>query len=100
MMNLMDKSQMITLHIQGNSNREIADIMKISRNTVNKYIRNYKQLQAQLAECDPEDKERVRELTEAITAEPKYDSSNRGFRKWNAEMDALLDEILAAEEST
>ena len=98
MMNLMDKSQMITLHIQGKSNREIADIMKVSRNTVNKYIRDYEKLQAQLAECDPEDKERVRELTEAITAEPGYDSSSRGFRKWNAEMDALLDDILAAEE--
>lgn len=98
MMSLMDKSQMITLHIQGKSNREIADIMNVSRNTVNKYIRDYKKLQAQLAECDPEDKARVRELTEAITAEPEYDSSNRGFRKWNAEMDSLLDEILAAEE--
>lgn len=98
MMNLMDKSQMITLHIQGKSNREIADIMKVSRNTVNKYIRDYKKLQEQLATCDSEDKERVRELTEAITAEPEYDSSSRGFRKWNADMDALLDEILAAEE--
>lgn len=98
MMNLMDKSQMITLHIQGKSNREIADIMNVSRNTVNKYIRDYRKLQAQLAECDPGDKARVRELTEAMTAEPEYDASNRGFRKWNAEMDALLDEILAAEE--
>lgn len=98
MMNLMDKSQMITLHIQGKSNREIAEIMKVSRNTVNKYIREYEKLQEQLAECDPADRERVRELTEAITAEPEYDSSGRGFRKWNAEMDALLDEILAAEE--
>ena len=98
MMNLMDKSLMITLHIQGRSNREIAEIMKVSRNTVNKYIRDYKKLQEQLTECDPGDRERVRELTEAITAEPEYDSSGRGFRKWNAEMDALLDEILAAEE--
>lgn len=98
MMSLMDKSQMITLHIQGKSNREIAEIMKVSRNTVNKYIREYKKLQAQLAECDPADRERVRELTEAITAEPGYDSSGRGFRKWNAEMDMMLDEILAAEE--
>ena len=98
MMGLMDKSQMITLHIQGKSNREIADIMKVSRNTVNKYVRDYERLRAQLDECDPGDRRRVRELTEAISAEPKYDSSGRGCRKWNAEMDALLDGILAAEE--
>lgn len=98
MMNLMDKSQMIKLHIQGKSNREIAEDMKVSRNTVNKYVKEYKELQGQLAECDPGDRERVRELTEAITAEPEYDSSGRGFRKWNAEMDAMLDGILAAEE--
>lgn len=98
MIDLMDKSQMIKLHIQGKSNREIADIMKVSRTTVNKYVGEYKRLQAELAGCDPGDKERIRELTEAITAEPSYDSSGRGFRKWNAEMDALLDDILAAEE--
>lgn len=98
MMTLMDKSQMIKLHIQGKSNREIAGIMKVSRTTVNKYVKEYRELQADLAACDPEDRERVRGITESMTAEPAYDSSGRGSRKWNAEMDAMLDEILAAEE--
>ena len=98
MMSLMDKSQMVKPHIQGKSNRGIAGIMKVSRNTANKYVKEYGKLQVELARCDPEDKERVRELAEAITAEPTYDSSRRGFRKWDAEMDALPDEILAAEE--
>lgn len=98
MMTLLDKSQMIRLHLQGKSNREIGRIMHISRNTVGKYIREYEGLQSELEACDPKDTDEVRRLTDAITAEPTYDCSSRGYRKWNAEMDALLDEILAAEE--
>ena len=98
MMTLLDKTQMIRLHIQGKSNREIGRIMHVSRNTVNKYLSEYKKLQSELEACDPEDTEEVRRITDAITAEPAYDSSSRGSIKWNAEMDALLDEILAAED--
>ena len=98
MMTLLDKSQMIRLHIQGKSNREIGRAMGVSRNTVGKYIREYERLQSELEACDPDDTEEVRRITDAITAEPAYDCSSRGRRKWNAEMDALLDEILAAEE--
>ena len=98
MMTLLDKSQMIRLHLQGKSNREIGRIMKVSRNTVGKYIREYERLQSELEACDPKDTDEVRRLTDAITAEPTYDCSSRGCRKWNAEMDALLDEILAGEE--
>lgn len=98
MMTLLDKTQMIRLHIQGKSNREIGRIMKVSRNTVGKYVREYERLQSELEACDPDDGEEVRRITDAITAGPTYDVSSRGSRKWNAEMDALLDEILAAEE--
>ena len=97
-MTLMDKSQMVRLHIEGKTNREIAHIMHISRNTVNKYVREYEGLRSELDACDPADTKQVRRLTEAITAEPVYDASGRGARKWSVEMDALLDEILAAEE--
>ena len=98
MMTLLDKTQMIRLHIQGKSNREIGRIMHVSRNTVNKYLSEYKKLQSELEACDPEDTEEVRRITDAITAEPAYDSSSRGSIKWNAEMDALLDEILESED--
>ena len=98
MMTLLDKTQMIRLHIQGKSNREIGRIMHVSRNTVNKYLSEYRRLQSELEACDPNDNEEVRRITDAITAEPTYDVSSRGSRKWNAEMDALLDEILAAED--
>ncbi len=98
MMTLLDKTQMIRLHIQGKSNREIGRIMHVSRNTVNKYLSEYRRLQSELEACDPEDTEEVRRITDAITAEPAYDSSSRGSIKWNAEMDALLDEILESED--
>ena len=98
MMTLMDKSRIIELHIKGSSNRKIAREMGISRVTVNKYVGEYEALRSELDACDPDDTAEVRRITDAITAEPSYDSSSRGARKWNAEMDALLDEILAAEE--
>ena len=98
MMTLLDKTQMIRLHVQGKSNREIGRIMKVSRNAVGKYVRECERLQSELEACDPEDTGEVRRIADAITAEPSYDSSSRGARKWNADMDALLDEILAAED--
>lgn len=98
MMTLMDKSRIIELHIKGSSNRKIAREMGISRVTVNKYVGEYEALRSELDACDPDDTAEVRRITDAITAEPSYDSSSRGARKWNAEMDALLDEILAAED--
>ncbi len=98
MMTLLDKSRMISLHIEGRSNREIGRIMHVSRNTVGKYVREYERLRSELGACDPGDADEVRRLTDAITAEPRYDASSRGRRKWNAEMDALLDEILESEE--
>ena len=98
MMTLMDKSRIIGLHIKGKKNRQIAREMGISRTTVNKYVAEYEALQSELMACDPTDTDEVRRITDRITAEPSYDASSRGWRKWNAEMDALLDEILAAEE--
>ena len=76
MMTLLDKTQMIRLHIQGKSNREIGRIMHVSRNTVNKYLSEYRRLQSELEACDPNDSEEVRRITDAITAEPTYDVSS------------------------
>lgn len=95
MMTLMDKSLIIGLHIQGKSNRQIAREMGVSRTTVGKYVSEYEALRLELRECDPADAREVRRITDRITAEPSYDTSSRGWRKWDAEMDAMLDEILA-----
>ena len=98
MITLMDKSAIIGMHIRGESNRKIAKMLGICRNTVNAYVREYEQLQESLLACDPSDKEEIRAIAEEIVAEPTYDASSRGFRKYNAEIDSLLDRILADEE--
>ena len=97
MISLQEKSQIIGLHIKGKSNRRIAKELGLSRDTVNKYVAEYDKLQAELLAADPEDGEAVRDATERIVAEPKYDSSKRRARKWTPAMDVRLDEILEAE---
>ena len=97
MISLQEKSQIIGLHIKGKSNRKIAKELGLSRDTVNKYVAEYDKLQSELLAADPDDGEAVRDATERIVAEPKYDSSKRRARKWTPAMDLRLDEILAAE---
>ena len=97
MISLQEKSQIIGLHIKGKSNRRIAKELGLSRDTVNKYVAEHDELQAELLAADPEDGEAVRDATERIVAEPKYDASKRRARKWTPAMDQRLDEILAAE---
>jgi len=97
MISLQEKSQIIGLHIKGKSNRKIAKELGLSRDTVNKYVAEYDKLQAELLAAGPDDGEAVRDATERIVAEPKYDSSGRRARKWTQAMDLRLDEILAAE---
>lgn len=98
MITLMDKSAIISMHIRGESNRKIAKTLGICRNTVNAYVREYERLQESLLACEPDDKEGIRAIAEEIVAEPAYDASSRGFRKYTAEIDALLDRILADED--
>ncbi|WP_394803182.1 sigma factor-like helix-turn-helix DNA-binding protein [Membranihabitans marinus] len=38
---LLDLKQIITLHLGGHSNRKISDILGISRNTVNTYMKRF-----------------------------------------------------------
>jgi len=97
MMTLMNKSEIINLHIQGKSNVEIANILGIHRNTVGTYVRDYESLQQALQE-NKDDVSVVRKITEQIIAEPKYDISSRCARKWNEDMDSFLDRILFEEE--
>ncbi len=49
----MDLKQIITLHIDGESNRQIGELLKISRNTVNTYIRYFKACDYSLKELFP-----------------------------------------------
>lgn len=98
MMTLLDKARIIDMHLRGMKNTEIAEDLGIHRNTVGKYVREYESHAEALRRCDADDRDAVRKATEAITAAPAYDTSKRGPRKWNEDMDAMLDSILADEE--
>lgn len=90
----MDKHTIINLKRKGNSNRSIERITGINRKTIAKYWNEYLE-QSELLNDPTED---IPEIQEAIVAAPKYDSSTRGSRKYNDEMDQRLNQILALED--
>lgn len=58
----MDLKQIITLHIGGLSNREIGELLGISRNTVNNYMRLFKAGEYNFDELLKMDNHRLKEL--------------------------------------
>lgn len=97
MISPMEKFDIINLHLKGHSQRFIAKKTGTSRKTVGKYINEYECQRRALHDLDQNDNEAIHEVTEKIVAPPAYDSSNRKPTKWNAHMDATLDEILSKE---
>lgn len=99
MVTLPTKLEIIQMHMTGQSNRSIAKDTGLNRKTVNKYVREYEDLQVELKHSFADhDVEAIRDATEAIVSAPKYKNRTSPGRKWNAEMDEVLDGILAAEE--
>ena len=49
----MDLKQMITLHLDGLSNRKIGACLGISRNTVNEYMRLFKSIECSFKGIHP-----------------------------------------------
>ena len=93
----MDKAQMIQMHLSGMSNRKIAQSLGVNRKTVDKYIGDYRKSQAVLIdECSSKDE--VRQASEAINSAPQYQKRKSSPRKWNAQMDEFLDQILTSED--
>ena len=64
MINLTEKQTIIKLHLEGLSKRKIAKIVKKSRNTVDKYIRNFEQSRLKDVRNLP--------ITEDILEKPSY----------------------------
>ena len=89
---MKEKHTIIKLKEEGHSNREVARLTGIHRKTVARYWNEHLGQMTVIMEADD-----VREAQEAIVSEPSYDSSNRGPRKYNEQIDALLDAILAGE---
>jgi transposase len=63
----MDLKQIITLHIDGVSNRQIGKTLSISRNTVNTYIKQFKASDYSLKELLQMNTSRLKELFTAYT---------------------------------
>ena len=93
----MNKYDIISFHLKGMSIREISRLLGISRNTVTKYIEKYEHDTSSL--MDESQTINQRAIIESIVEEPKYDTRNRKAFKYNEEIDALLDRILADEEN-
>ncbi len=79
MITLTQKQQIILKHLNGVSNREIARLMHMSKDTINKYVNEYNEKRAELLARNPEMEQS--EVIQAFVEEPKYDSRNRGLRK-------------------
>lgn len=92
MINYMQKHTIITLKLQGHSNRKIQRDTGIDRKTIAIYWQEYRRQIDALHNSD-----NLRLLQESIIAPPKYDSSNRRPRKYTPVIDMIVDEILESE---
>lgn len=92
MITLTRKQQIIMSHLAGTSNRQIAAKLHISKDTVNKYVKEYDAQRAELLIRDPDaDSE---EILQAFVEEPKYDASNRAPVIVTPEMEAAVEQCL------
>ena len=92
MIKLMEKHTIITLKLNGHSNRKIMRETGIDRKTVARYWNEYQNLTKQL---NPDSDNRM--LQEQIVSAPKYKSTNRTPKKYTPAMDEAIDEMLANE---
>lgn len=92
----MQKYEIIDLKLKGWSNSKIHNEFGVSRDTVRRYWEEYKANLSLLLNKDPDLD--TRHIIENIVSDPHYDTSNRKARKYNLEIDTLLDKILIDEE--
>ena len=96
MITKMKKYEIISLKLKGWSDSKIQREFNVSRNTVRKYWKDYQEKLNKLLDTDPDID--TRQVIEELVSDPQYDTSNRKYRVYNEEIDALLDKILADEE--
>lgn len=92
----MSTKQKIILHKyrDGYSERRIARELKINRETVRRYLAEYEKARQNLTNSSEPDAV----LIEEIVKIPKYDSSNRGNKKFVNEISQEVDRLLQANE--
>ncbi|RMD01099.1 helix-turn-helix domain-containing protein [Clostridium autoethanogenum] len=92
MIELLQKQKIILEHIEGMSNRAIARELHISKDTVNKYIKEYHNQKSELLQTNPEMD--PSELIQAIVEKPKYNSDGRRPTKVTPEMMEEIEVLL------
>lgn len=96
MIDLKRKQRIILLHLDGISNREIASIMHMSKDTINKYVKEYDSKKQELLEHNPD--QDPGEIIQTIIEKPKYDSSKRKQWKVTAEIIQLVNKCIQLNE--
>lgn len=92
MIDLKRKQRIILMHLDGVSNREIAAVMHMSKDTVNKYVHEYDEKKKELLKLNPT--QDPGEIIQAIVEKPKYDTSNRKPYKASREVIDLINECI------
>lgn len=90
--NLVIKQRIILAHIDGMSNRAIANILHLSKDTVNKYVNEYNEKRTELLLANPEMD--TSEIIQAFIEKPTYDSSNRVPSKATPELLSAIEKCL------
>jgi len=89
------KQKIILLRYRdGYSERKITRELRISRDTVRRYLEEYRKAREKLSDASETDEV----LIEEIVKIPKYDSSNRGNKKFINEISQEVDRLLQANE--
>ena len=89
---LVIKQRIILAHIDGMSNRAIANILHLSKDTVNKYVNEYNEKREELLRMNPDMD--TSEIIQAFIEKPTYDSSNRISSKATPELLEAVEKCL------
>lgn len=92
MINLVIKQRIILAHIDSMSNRAIANMLHISKDTVNKYVNEYNEKREKLLRMHPDMD--TSEILQAFIEKPTYDSSNRVPSKATPELLEAIEKCL------
>lgn len=92
MIHLKQKQQIIVRHLNGESNRQIAADLHISKNTVNKYVQEYDQKRAEILARAPDTEQE--QILQDFMDEPSYDARSRMPVKVTPELTAAVEECL------